>query len=179
MYCKHCDTPNPDSATRCRGCGAVLTPKAVPAEYHPAPNTPAGPDFPMKWYYFLIYFLLFARAVIHVAIGILTFGLLAHAITPLPGIWGVAVPMALLQFAMAVLSLAARAALAEFRRRGPILLAVYWSCSIMLPLVQFFLAAWLCPALNSDFSFLFLPDALLLLLVNWSYFSKRKDCFIY
>ena len=61
MYCKNCGTKLPENAIFCTVCGEPVD-NAVPLPADPA--TLPQNTYPMKWHKFLIYFQLFAAALI-------------------------------------------------------------------------------------------------------------------
>jgi hypothetical protein len=84
MFCSKCGNQVADGAAFCDKCGAQLNaqppqapqqPQYDPNQFAQAPEQPYGfapqaPALTMKWYKFLIYFLLFAVAVLNVIGGI-------------------------------------------------------------------------------------------------------------
>lgn len=68
MICPYCSSEIQDSVAVCNECGAALndTVQLNSAPYNSIQNA----DLPMKWYKFLIYFLLFANAISKLADGI-------------------------------------------------------------------------------------------------------------
>ncbi len=76
MKCQFCGTENPDNARFCSNCGAETKPEAVYTIGDQNRTEPLvfAPEMPMKWYKFLIYFLLFATAALNAvsAVSVLT-----------------------------------------------------------------------------------------------------------
>ena len=72
MYCKNCNREYDDGVSICEECGALLSDgNGQPTESH-LPEA----LMPMKWYKFLIYFLLFAMALLDFVSGL--FGMLGN-----------------------------------------------------------------------------------------------------
>lgn len=69
MICPYCSSENQESVNVCNQCGASLndTVQSISAPNNSIQNV----ELPMKWYKFLIYFLMFANAVSRFADGIL------------------------------------------------------------------------------------------------------------
>ena len=61
MYCKNCGTKLPENAIFCSVCGEPVD-NAAPLPADPA--TLPQNTYPMKWHKFLIYFQLFAAALV-------------------------------------------------------------------------------------------------------------------
>lgn len=69
MKCPYCSSEVQDSVTECSQCGAALD-DTVQSNLVPN-NSIQNVELPMKWYKYLIYFSLFANAVLRFADGIL------------------------------------------------------------------------------------------------------------
>lgn len=67
MFCRNCGKEMTDGAAFCVSCGAANNPVNCEANN---PVNYAANQMPMKWYNFLIYFALFAGAVLNVLTGI-------------------------------------------------------------------------------------------------------------
>lgn len=68
MKCSYCSSEVQDSVTVCNQCGAALNDTV---QSNSAPNDSIqNVNLPMKWYKFLIYFLMFANAILKLADGI-------------------------------------------------------------------------------------------------------------
>jgi hypothetical protein len=180
MYCPKCDAPNADSATQCAGCGAVLTPRVQTVEYHPGENVHL-PDFPSKWYNFLIYFLLFFTAAVYGVAAILALFLPSRYGDFSAGAWFYSILRCILLLAEVAYLVVLRFQLRQYKRLGPRLLYIFNLWEALFPTLELCLAAALFPACNQDLSVTNLLSGvvgnLLLLRWNWHYFSRRKDYF--
>lgn len=203
MQCPKCRAAMPNGAKYCTECGAKLPvqPDSVPNVPQPAiQEAPAYEAQPvmteappaqelqpcgMKWYKFLIYFALWAGAIVNLidSLQFFTGSILGddveilYAYYPLLKVLNLAFALILVTYA--VFAIYTRYRLAQFRQNGPACLyALYIAQFVFALLVQvvtsLILGEWL-----EGYSFVanFLVFGLILGL-NMKYFRKRKHLFV-
>lgn len=170
MFCKNCGTELPDDILYCPVCGtAVNDTDNVPYEVRKS----LEPAHPMKWHKFLIYFQLFAAAIINAvnAVGYFA-GFFAGNVFDI--LYGV------LSVVLAVLAIYARFRLAGFRKNGPKMYTLFLciTCVLEILYLVFIIVSDGSDlyAVSSAVSSLFLK-ALTLVLTN-IYYKKRADLFV-
>ena len=203
MQCPKCRAAMPNGAKYCTECGAKLPvqPDSVPNVPQPAiQEAPAYEAQPvmteappaqelqpcgMKWYKFLIYFALWAGAIVNLidSLQFFTGSILGddveilYAYYPLLKVLNLAFALILVTYA--VFAIYTRYRLAQFRRNGPACLyALYIAQFVFALLVQvvtsLILGEWL-----EGYSFV--ANSLvfgLILGLNMKYFRKRKHLFV-
>lgn len=188
MYCPYCGANVPEHLARCSSCGADLNAPQSPEAYAAAPAHLA--ERPMKWFHFLIYFALWASAVVNLVNGfpLLTgsaYGESTEFLYALsPALHVLTVLIGLLSIGIAVLCIYSRFRLAGFYRNGPASLYAVYLCNLAIGIL-FPLGAMIClSGLGGDLSFLTptiisaVISSVVMLLVNRSYFKKRAHLFI-
>lgn len=165
MYCTKCDTPNSDNAVYCKTCGAKL-PAPADTEYKPVEN-PRVPSYPMKWFSFLIYFQLFVSAAVNVIDGILNLAGIKSNLGLLR------IPMGIFSIAMGLYAAFVRFSLAGYRRRGP----VYFKVFLFLVTLSQTMLSLLTGGIPGGLAALITNGIYMAL--NFTYFNKRQDLFIY
>ena len=129
MYCPKCGAQVPDNASFCQACGAPLS---------AAPANAAAPAMGMKWHKFLIYFALFASAVINLvnALQLITglqYGDAADAVYAMFSTLKVLdIGYGVILLATVVYTVVTRFYLAKFKASGP----------LMLMMLYFFIDLW-------------------------------------
>lgn len=147
-------------------------------------NDPRG----MKWFKFIIYFQLFANAVLNGISALLAFtgahyqGGASRVYSVFPGMKPLDIIYGLLLLGLAALAIVARMSLAKFRRNGPTLYYVVLIANSVLGMLYMFLASGITHisvSLLGVFQNLFsLGLSLVMLIVNIIYFGNRKDLFV-
>lgn len=160
--------------------------------YYGQMNSPLTPTHPMKWFKFLIYFLLFVSALGHVANGVMHMTGSIHtnangrdfsdALYRLyPAIETLDLFVAIASFGMAVLSLVARFRLAAYRQKsGDLVTALYFTSAVINIIYAIALIIITESSLeDADLSMTFTSVAITLAIgfANKAYFNKRKDLF--
>lgn len=150
MFCPHCGKESPENSAFCVHCGTqlgVAPPQPQPSPYQPQPPMYSSPEHyqPMKWYKFLIYFLLFASAVVNVltAITLLTGSIYSSQGVSASMIYDyygetlkfVDIGYALALIALAVFAVHTRFQLAGFKKGSPTLLYVLYAATTGLTLL--------------------------------------------
>lgn len=208
MYCHNCGTQIPDTVSYCPECGAKVA-SAVPAaeagELRPAapsaeagelrPVMPAADAAPAKkggmgWFKFIIYFQLFAAAVVSL-INAFTFlsGTIYGSREVAENLYYIYPEMKLLTMALGVVSVAlavfaivVRFSLARYKRSGPRLYLILLAVNILVTLVFVFGAAGILESPVSDFldstQISSLVVSLGFLIFNFFYFRERKELFV-
>ena len=181
MNCKKCGSPLGDS-TSCPVCG---TDNKETNDFVNIEDGAQAPAHPMKWYKFLIYFLLFASAAINV-IGAITYfagthyddkANLVYAVFPEMKTYDIM--MGVCSLAIAAIAIWARFDLAGYKKRSKIMISVLYVSNAVIPLLYAILAG---SAINQnlvDTSVISsVIGSLAMVALNWVYFTKRDDLFI-
>lgn len=203
MQCPKCRAAMPNGAKYCTECGAKLPvqPDSVPNVPQPsiqeAPAYEAQPvmtEAPpaqelqpceMKWYKFLIYFALWAGAIVNLidSLQFFTGSILGddveilYAYYPLLKVLNLAFALILVTYA--VFAIYTRYRLAQFRQNGPVCLHALYLVQLAMVLIYWLagsliLGEWL--DLASGFSDLI--SSIVILCINIVYFRKRKHLFV-
>ena len=203
MQCPKCRAAMPNGTKYCTECGAKLPiqPDSVPNVPQPAVQEapayetqsvitkapPAQELQPrgMKWFKFLIYFALWAGAIVNLidSLQFFTGSILGddveilYAYYPLLKVLNLA--FALILVAYAVFAIYTRYRLAQFRQNGPVCLHALYLVQLAMVLIYWLagsliLGEWL--DLASGFSDLI--SSIVILCINIVYFRKRKHLFV-
>jgi hypothetical protein len=148
---------------------------------------PMGDARGMKWFKFIIYFQLFANAVLNVinAIRLLTgvqYGDNASLVyTYFPSLKTADILFGICCLALAGFAIFTRHRLAKFFRNGPMLYYILMAASVVLSLIYLIMAS---SALHVSLGEVMdastiasMLTSLVMLIVNWVYFNKRADLF--
>ena len=193
MQCPKCRAAMPNGAKYCTECGAKLPvqPDSVPNVPQPAiQEAPAYEAQPvmteappaqelqpcgMKWYKFLIYFALWAGAIVNLidSLQFFTGSILGDDVEILYAYY----PLILVTYA--VFAIYTRYRLAQFRQNGPACLHALYLVQLAMVLIYWLagsliLGEWL--DLASGFSDLI--SSIVILCINIVYFRKRKHLFV-
>lgn len=185
MICSRCGTNNPDGSAFCARCGAPLTQGIPTMQYQPAVQTP------MKWYKFLIYFSLFAGAVLNAISGIIALtgaqydGMAELVYAVFGGLKVVDILMGLACLAVAAFGIYVRFRLAQFRADGPKKLMMLYIVSCLLNILYLIAVVVVLPGeMSGDIILEELPRAIgtivgsaVMVFVNKVYFDKRAHMF--
>ena len=203
MQCPKCRAAMPNGAKYCTECGAKLPvqPDSVPNVPQPAiQEAPAYEAQPvmteappaqelqpcgMKWYKFLIYFALWAGAIVNLidSLQFFTGSILGddveilYAYYPLLKVLNLAFALILVTYA--VFAIYTRYRLAQFRQNGPACLHALYLVQLAMVLIYWLagsliLGEWL--DLASGFSDLI--SSIVILCINIVYFRKRRHLFV-
>ena len=203
MQCPKCRAAMPNGAKYCTECGAKLPvqPDSVPNV--PQPSIQEAPAYEvqpvmteappaqelqpceMKWYKFLIYFALWAGAIVNLidSLQFFTGSILGddveilYAYYPLLKVLNLAFALILVTYA--VFAIYTRYRLAQFRQNGPACLHALYLVQLAMVLIYWLagsliLGEWL--DLASGFSDLI--SSIVILCINIVYFRKRKHLFV-
>jgi len=195
MFCPYCGHHNSAEATFCEKCGKALN--ATNQQSSLSYDQPAYVDPPvqttvqhsMKWFKFLIYFALFAGAVINFSNGISMLtgsqynGQADLVYATFDGLRTFDMIFGLLAMALAVFGIYTRFQLSGFRKNGPrVLVALYLAVAAYNVLYIIAAHAMLPETLVelTNFSGVYgnLASNVVMAFVNNSYLKKRADLFV-
>lgn len=183
MFCRNCGSEIAENEKYCSKCGTLVESGSENVSGGGFSILPTEPERPMKWYKFMIYFSLFAGAVVNILSGLLTVvGLFtaSEIYTIYPGTFTYDVFVALFGFTFAGLSIYTRHALASYKKIGPKLVCVLYVASAVYAVTFGLLGAALTqgtvPFDVSDVSGAI--GNVVMAALNFVYFNKRKDMFI-
>ncbi len=176
--CPNCGSAINDGQNFCLNCGAAITP---PAAQHP-----------MKWYKFLIYFSLFAGAVLNFIAAMLyitgavypatsggqataqlvyeTFGSSLKTVDVLYGI---------VLLCLAAFGIVTRFKLSSFKKEAPVCLYVVYIADVVFMLIYSIAVTATTDVLSisaSDISSI--TATVIMVILNYIYFKKRQDLFV-
>lgn len=210
MFCPNCGAQLIDGSVSCNYCGSSFhNQQGTPAPgydnnnygnpgynqgYDQGYGAPPTPQYPMKWYKFLIYFALWAGMVLN-ALSALTYftgsvytgenGITMDDVQMLynhfAGLKVLDMAYGLSLVAMAVLAFLARKNLKDYTEMGPKLLYALYACNGILPLVYNILA---CSITGIPFESVMgtvlgtLIAQAVILFCNYKYFTKREALFV-
>ncbi len=197
-FCSNCGAEiKQENQAFCSNCGAKIG-EATAAYTNSNPvysqpvNQPVATPFPMKWYKFLIYFLLFAGAVVNIAFGFnyitgdiytvqsdtkvtgemvyAVFGSGLKTVDVLYGVFGILI---------AVFGFYTRSRLAKYKANGPTCLYVLYIISAVAGLL-YLIAVKSIVGTDLDIPSTTIVSAVtsfVMVLLNVIYFNKRKSLF--
>lgn len=197
MFCPKCGTQNEDTATFCKSCGTKLNAQSAPNQGWGAPTPTPTPGFttasysnnmPMKWYKFLIYFLLWLSGVGNILGSIPYFsgsvydsqGVSSELVyLVFPSLKTLNILYAIVLIALGALAIYTRFRLAAYAKNGPQLLNILYGVSAAASLLY----ALINGSVIDDYSAM--PVAIITIIVsvaiivlNRIYFSKRASLFV-
>ncbi len=205
-FCSQCGTQiKDDNQQFCTNCGAPIETAELVAretmayDYHPSMqnqySTPVESviQYPMKWFKFLIYFMLFFGAAVNFVIGVnyMTGGIYvtqtdgqvtADAVYSIygGGLQMLDILYGIIMVAMAGFGVYTRFRLAKYKTNGPICIYIMYGAGVVLSLF-YNVALFVVTGLNQIFSSSIVTSALvsgLLIFWNYKYFTKRKELFV-
>lgn len=201
MNCKNCGSQIPEGNVFCTNCGAPIDGQDPNTQYNPYAQN-QGPQFnpyqppfspmavtPMKWFKFLIYFSLWAGAVLNLLNGILFLtgaqyeGAKELVYALYSGLQTVDVVTGLLCIALAIFGIVTRFALAKYKKVGPKLLIIGYVGVIVVNLFYVVGTSIVLPELVGEIidyqSYIVgcIGNAVMIIL-NYIYFNKRSHIFV-
>lgn len=219
MFCRKCGAQIGDNASFCSKCGTPTgntdTQKQgdagqpqggyqqqyaqQPYAQQPYGQQPYGqafapaPVLPMKWFKFLIYFSLFAGAVMNVVSGVMTMtgghyemygdGMADRVYDQFPGLMTLDIACGVCTLICAVLALVARFRLAGYRKDGPGMLAALYIVGGVFNLAYLAGAYFILPeavfnAIDATSYFTSFAISMAMASINIAYFKKRAALFV-
>ncbi len=190
-FCKSCGTQiENENAQFCPKCGTAITQPQQQWTPDYATGTPTE-QFKMKWYKWLIYFVLFAGALLNFVNGFnyITGGIYftqsdgkvtAEEVYSLlgEGLKTVDVAFGIALIAIAAFGIYTRFRLAKFKANGPMCLYILYGAGLVASLVYNIAAAsFVEGSFTSDIVTSIVGPAIVIW-VNYVYFNKRKSLFI-
>ena len=206
MFCKYCGKEVDETATFCQHCGAAIKkeednsentseslfdqPVSASAEQVVPEKPPVV--YPMKWWKFLVYFLLFASAVLNLfsGIGKLTGsiyeevpgdGSIEMVYSAFPALKPIDIIVGLLTIGLAVFAIFVRQALYKFKAIGPKLLIIMYAASCIINAVYCLAVFIVVPEIAQDMMTDFITTiatGIIMVVVNIIYFRTRKELFV-
>ena len=215
MFCTNCGRQLANGSTYCPFCGTALAPRPLQtpepkAETPPVPDpdalyprqpesfgqqpprpVPADPQNDprgMKWFKFILYFQLFANALINLVNAVTVFagahyqGSADTVYSVFPAQHTVDIVYGILCLALAALGIYTRFRLSAFRRNGPGLYLGLIAANILVPVLYMLLSSLVTgiplTSLLDVNSIVSLAANIIMLVVNKIYFDRRKDLFV-
>lgn len=180
MICKRCGSQIEDNSTFCPTCGQVQQPVNNPA-YTPAP------EFPMKWYKFVVYFQLFVSALMSAFNAVQYFTGLHYGADAAEAVYStfgtplkvLDVFMGILSIAAVVLSIMARQKLRHFKKKAPNWYLLVLGLNLAISLLYVVFASIITGLMLFDASVIgTVTSSILMIVLSNIYFNKRSVLFI-
>lgn len=196
-FCPQCGTSNEDASVFCTACGAPLGDPAAqpqqPQQPYDQQQPPQQPQYTltgpgMGWHKFLIYFSLWASAVLNLFGGVSTmtgasYGEMKELVyTVFSSLKALDMVYGLCLIALAVLCVVTRFQLAGFKKLGPQLLIGVYAANLILSIGYIvansaILQVSVGELLNSSMVSSLAASAVMMV-VNYTYYKKRADLFV-
>ncbi len=193
MYCPKCGSEIAENAKFCVGCGS-------PVEAQPAQATYIGdggliqPALPMKWFKFVIYFTLWAGAILNFMSGIMALTGMQYeteyedvadlVYAMFDGLKTADMVYGFLMIALAVFMIYTRFRLAGFYKNGPSLFVSTYVVALVINISYFFAVMAICGSELGDTTsvtsnlYISTLTSIFMIVVNIIYFKKRKHLFV-
>ncbi|MBR4295337.1 MAG: zinc ribbon domain-containing protein [Clostridia bacterium] len=182
MFCSKCGTPNDDNGMYCTSCGAPLH------ETQPT-KTNATHTLGMKWFKWLIYFVLFAGALLNAVNGIQMLtgsmydGYAETVYFIYPKLQNLDKFVGIVCLAIAAFGIYTRFRLAGYKKNGPMMLYILYISIIAIQLIYIIGVSSVLPeeiSSSMDFSSVIgnMVASAVMIFVNISYFKKRRHLFV-
>lgn len=215
MFCTKCGASCEENAKFCASCGNAMQPQVPQQPVYQPPQQPQQPVYqppvyqqpvyqapyyqnqplteqyqlPMKWFKFLIYFSLFAGALLNVvsAIPLLTGSVYEGAAdlvyAMFEGLQAVDMLAGILMLATAVVGVYARFRLAKYCQNGPKMLTVLYIMAAAINLfyligVSAVLPEGVMESVDTTSSITSIVTSVIMIFVNRTYFQKRAHLFV-
>ena len=180
MYCNKCGEPMQDGAAFCPACGASQNMSAQQSYG----NTNNEPDMPMKWFKFLIYFALFAGAVLNILSGL---GTLSSVLIPseletvydsYAALKALDVFMGVAAIGLGVFGIYTRFRLSGYHSNGPKMLLLTYAASAAIQVI-YIIGAYIAldGAVTMTSTFTNVAVSVAMIFINKTYFDKRAHMF--
>lgn len=190
MFCSKCGNQTADESAFCPNCGASVTPQTVS---EPVPQQTIQPETPapsMGWFKFLIYFGLWAGAVMNIlgALPMLTGSMYGEAevvklvYATFEGLHGLDMFCGLFAIALGAFGIFTRFQLAGYKAKAPMLLSIVYAGAVVFNLVYIFgctavLPEYVLSEINFTSFYSNTVTSAVMIFVNQAYFKKRAHLF--
>ena len=183
MICPKCGKQIPDGSSVCPECLNPLEDLAVKSDAAYAEPTPS-----MKWYKFLIFFALYATAILNIIGGVSQLTGTVYSVTGISasdvyayygqGLHILDIVMGILMIGIAVFAIFVRFQLAGYKKQGPKTLLVLYVINLVVSL-GYSLAVGAITSVNvmDSSSVGGLVISAVMIIVNYFYFKKRAHLF--
>ncbi|MBE5734798.1 MAG: zinc ribbon domain-containing protein [Clostridiales bacterium] len=202
MFCRYCGKEVDEKATFCQHCGSQIgEPEVSTAEQtQQVENQQVALSqeqnqkivYPMKWWKFLVYFLLFASAIFNVIGGIEQLtgsiyeekpgdGMIELVYSAFPALKPIDVILGLLTIALGVFAIFVRQSLYKFKAIGPKLLLLLYAFSCLINVIYCISVFAIVPEIAKEMITDFVSTivvSVIMIIVNNNYFNTRKELFI-
>lgn len=196
MYCNHCGKELPDDARFCDGCGNPIQPDQNMNQDDPyasfrgtagypgyGSETSKASQYGMGWYKFLVYFVLWASAIYNIYYGIqimqgkhyegyedIVYDVFPK-LKPVDNIFGI---LCILAAAISVLT---AVLLLRYSKRGPVTLYFLYVYNIVVA-ISYLIAVRKATGLKTgSLNTVNLTLSVVFLIINYVYFTNRKELF--
>lgn len=196
MFCPKCGTPC-DGVKFCPSCGSSVDQQSYQQPTQQSNQQPAYQSYqqpvggasvlPMKWYKFLIYFSLFAAAVLNVANGVVLLngshyqGYADLVYAMFEGLKTLDMIVGIASIACGVFAIYVRMRLSGFYANGPQMLTYFYIASLLVNVVYVIGATSVLPAsieINDGSTYISIAVSIAMIIANKAYFDKRKHLFV-
>lgn len=193
MVCKYCNTDNSPNATYCVNCGSQLEmPTAeqapqVEAQKEAINNASYAPQKPMGWFKFLIYFSLFASAIINIINAVQFFtgdvygnSFVAAAVyLTFPAMQVLDMIYGVILIAISAFLVVTRFQLAGYKKNGPKMVVIAYVLNVVISLAYVIFASAMTGINLFDASMISsLLISIVMAVANNIYFKNRKEMFV-
>ncbi len=197
MICPYCGAAVEDRAAYCPNCNSSLQnaasfstqePMQMQPVYTQEPVTVQTPELGMGWYKFLIWFSLFAGALLNLATGIQILtgahydGMENMVWNFYDGLKEVDTIVGFASIALAVLCIVTRFSLSGYKKNGPKLLLVNYVASAAVNLFYVIAVGSIVSSygvqLDNSSAYASVAVSLVMVAINQSYFKKREHLFV-
>lgn len=193
MFCNNCGSQLPDGSTFCPNCGSTFNDAQAnnqayaqpPVGYNPV--QPMAPAYPMGWFKFLIYFAFFAGAALSIINAVIFFTGPDYGVpiklvyARFPDLQVVDMVCGVLSLIAAALLLYVRFQLAGYKKSAPTMIMVPYAFNIIVSLFQV-IGGSMATDGNLEYNMTSVVTscavAVVMIIVNYIYFKKRKALFV-
>ena len=191
MFCPNCGTQLADDVAFCTNCGATTKPQQSTVQQPVIQQpTPPQPQPSMKWFKFLIYFGLWAGAILNIlgALPMLTgsqYGepeVVELVYATFEGLRGLDMFCGIFALALGAFGIYTRFQLAGYKAKAPMLLSIVYAGAVVFNLVYIFgctavLPEYVLSEINFTSFYSNTITSAVMIFVNHTYFKKRAHLF--